>query len=73
MRGELPSPLNVPTGCAFRTRCPHAFGRCAAERPALRLLEGGQEVACHLDDPAAGSGYDAAAGAGAPAGLEVTG
>ncbi|UBV44298.1 ATP-binding cassette domain-containing protein (plasmid) [Deinococcus taeanensis] len=49
--GELPSPLNVPGGCAFRTRCPHAFDRCAAERPALLRLDGGQEVACHLYDP----------------------
>lgn len=57
--GELPSPLNVPSGCAFRTRCPHAFERCTLERPALRKLESGQEVACHL--------YDT------PAGLEVTG
>lgn len=45
--GELPSPLNVPSGCAFRTRCPHAFDRCAAERPALLDVEGAQ-VACHL-------------------------
>ncbi|UQN08875.1 ABC transporter ATP-binding protein [Deinococcus sp. QL22] len=54
--GELPSPLNVPSGCAFRTRCPHAFDRCAVERPALQTVVqeggGGQEVACHLYDPA---------------------
>ncbi|PNY81462.1 ABC transporter ATP-binding protein [Deinococcus koreensis] len=48
--GELPSPLNVPSGCAFRTRCPQAFGRCAVERPALLPVQGG-EVACHLYDP----------------------
>ncbi|MFC4454029.1 oligopeptide/dipeptide ABC transporter ATP-binding protein [Deinococcus sonorensis] len=46
--GELPSPLNVPSGCAFRTRCPHAFDRCATERPLLQDVGGGQEVACHL-------------------------
>lgn len=45
--GELPSPLNVPSGCAFRTRCPHAFDRCAAERP-LPTDVGGAQVACHL-------------------------
>ncbi|MFC3831661.1 MULTISPECIES: ABC transporter ATP-binding protein [Deinococcus] len=49
--GELPSPLNVPSGCAFRTRCPHTFDRCATERPALLPTSGG-EVACHLYDPA---------------------
>ncbi|GGL99166.1 ABC transporter ATP-binding protein [Deinococcus aerophilus] len=48
--GELPSPLNVPSGCAFRTRCAHAFDRCAVERPPLLTLSGGQEVACHLYD-----------------------
>ena len=39
--GELPSPLNVPSGCAFRTRCPHAFDRCAVERPAAADPERG--------------------------------
>ena len=49
--GELPSPLNVPSGCAFRTRCPQAFERCAAERPLLQTAPGGHQVACHLYDP----------------------
>jgi len=49
--GELPSPLRVPSGCAFRTRCPHAFARCETERPELRARTDGQQVACHLDTP----------------------
>jgi dipeptide transport system ATP-binding protein len=44
--GELPSPMNPPTGCAFHTRCPYADQRCAVDEPALRLLEG-RQVACH--------------------------
>jgi len=44
--GELPSPLAPPSGCVFRTRCPHALERCALERPVLRPV-GGSEVACH--------------------------
>jgi peptide/nickel transport system ATP-binding protein len=44
--GELPSPLDPPSGCAFRPRCPFAESRCAGERPALRALDGGL-VACH--------------------------
>ncbi|WP_115719819.1 ABC transporter ATP-binding protein [Gallaecimonas mangrovi] len=47
MRGELPSPLDPPSGCAFRTRCPHATERCSSERPALRDVNGSQ-VACHF-------------------------
>ncbi len=46
VRGEIPSPFNPPSGCAFRTRCPHAVARCAAERPSLRPLNGSW-VACH--------------------------
>ncbi|HTW27229.1 MAG TPA: dipeptide ABC transporter ATP-binding protein [Acetobacteraceae bacterium] len=45
-RGELPSALNPPAGCAFHTRCPQATDRCRAERPALRTVEG-RLAACH--------------------------
>ncbi|NHQ86936.1 ABC transporter ATP-binding protein [Iodobacter sp. HSC-16F04] len=44
--GELPSPLNPPTGCAFNTRCPFATGQCRQEVPQLRPVEG-RLVACH--------------------------
>ena len=46
VKGELPSPLNPPPGCAFASRCPHATARCTAEPPALRALDG-HLVACH--------------------------
>ncbi len=46
VRGELPSPLKPPSGCAFRTRCPWAIERCALERPELRMI-GNSQVACH--------------------------
>jgi dipeptide transport system ATP-binding protein len=46
LQGELPSPLNPPSGCAFHTRCPYATDRCTAERPQLRPLDG-TLVACH--------------------------
>ena len=47
IRGELPSPLKPPQGCAFASRCPFSDGtRCVAERPALRPVEG-HLVACH--------------------------
>ncbi|TPW30209.1 ABC transporter ATP-binding protein [Pararhizobium mangrovi] len=46
--GDLPDPSDPPSGCVFRTRCPFANERCAAERPELRTVETGQ-VRCHYD------------------------
>jgi peptide/nickel transport system ATP-binding protein len=45
--GEPPSPLAPPSGCVFRTRCPHAIERCRDQVPPLERAEGGREVACH--------------------------
>ena len=53
LRGELPSPLRPPAGCAFHPRCPHAFDRCRRERPRLRSVAPGQQAACHLHDGSA--------------------
>ncbi|RTL17883.1 MAG: ABC transporter ATP-binding protein [Burkholderiales bacterium] len=47
IHGELPSPLNPPSGCAFHKRCPRAVARCASEVPALREVDG-RQVACHV-------------------------
>ena len=52
LSGEIPSAHAVPSGCAFRTRCPHAFERCASEKPAMREIGNGQRAACHLLDKA---------------------
>jgi oligopeptide transport system ATP-binding protein len=47
LKGDVPSPANPPSGCRFRTRCPVAFERCAAEEPAWRKVQGDRWVACH--------------------------
>ena len=50
LSGELPSPLNPPTGCHFHPRCPLAGPRCAIEAPKLTVAGHGGAVACHLND-----------------------
>jgi len=51
LRGDVPSPINPPSGCRFHTRCPLAHDRCKVEEPLLRNVGQGQMSACHLDTP----------------------
>ncbi len=48
LQGEVPSPIDVPTGCSFHPRCPRRFEPCASATPALQPTESGMLVSCHL-------------------------
>ncbi|RUS48446.1 ABC transporter ATP-binding protein [Cohnella sp. AR92] len=47
LQGDLPSPINPPSGCPFRTRCPYATEKCAAEVPPFRQVADGHWASCH--------------------------
>ena len=56
LSGNVPSPANPPSGCAFHPRCPKAFDRCREERPEMIHLGGEHYVACHLFEESAQAG-----------------
>lgn len=49
LTGDIPSPVNPPSGCPFHPRCRYCTERCKAEKPELRTMADGTQVACHLD------------------------
>ncbi len=50
--GDVPSPMNPPSGCHFHPRCPEAHERCKTEEPEIQLINNNRSVRCHLFDPA---------------------
>ena len=50
IQGEIPSPINTPSGCSFHTRCPKAMDICKEVKPKLQLMDKDHSVACHLYD-----------------------
>ena len=48
LQGEVPSPLNPPSGCYFHPRCPAAMDRCSVEKPLVKEIESGHTLTCHL-------------------------
>jgi len=58
LRGEIPSPRDVPTGCRFHTRCPYATDACSADEPQFVAVDAGPSVRCHIYDEAYADAFD---------------
>ena len=54
LKGEIPSPIDIPSGCRFHSRCPQCMARCAQEEPTMRQIRPGHFIACHLYDEKGG-------------------
>jgi oligopeptide/dipeptide ABC transporter ATP-binding protein len=76
LEGDVPSSINPPSGCVFRTRCRYARPECGAERPRLRMVAPDHYTACIRDDiliPAAGESEPAESSARGPSMVPGTG